>query len=38
MIEYRYNEKDYNDYYDFLDKIGYAVDPNYIFGQLELGK
>tara|TARA_R110000824_G_scaffold365639_1_gene554169 strand:- start:223 stop:606 length:384 start_codon:yes stop_codon:yes gene_type:complete len=30
MIEYKYSENDYNDYYDFLDKIGYAVDPNYI--------
>lgn len=30
MIEYKYNENDYRDYYDFLDKIGYAIDPNYI--------
>ena len=30
MIQYKYNEKDYKNYYDFLDKIGYAIDPNYI--------
>lgn len=30
MIEYRYNSKEHKDYYYFLDKIGYAIDPNYI--------
>ena len=29
-IQYKYEEEKYDDYYDFLTKIGYASDPNYI--------
>ena len=29
-IQYKYNEKDYKDYYDFLSSLGYAEDPDYI--------
>ena len=29
-IQYKYNEKDYKDYYDFLSSLGYAEDPEYI--------
>lgn len=29
-IQYRYNSENYEDYYEFLEKIGYASDPNYI--------
>jgi len=29
-IQYKWNENDYKDYYDFLKKIGYATDPQYI--------
>ncbi len=29
-IQYKYKEEDYNNYYEFLEKLGYAEDPNYI--------
>lgn len=29
-IQYRFDETKYSDYYDFLIKIGYATDKNYI--------
>jgi len=30
LIQYRYDETLYESYYSFLEKINYAVDPNYI--------
>ena len=29
-IQYKYKEENYNNYYEFLEKLGYAEDPNYI--------
>ena len=29
-IQYKWDENNYKDYYDFLKKIGYATDPYYI--------
>ena len=29
-VQYKYEEEKYDDYYDFLTKIRYASDPNYI--------
>lgn len=30
FIQYRYDSSTYKNYYDFLQRIGYASDPNYI--------
>lgn len=30
LIQYRYDKTLYESYYSFLEKINYAVDPNYI--------
>ncbi len=29
-IEYKFKKKEYEDYYEFLEDIGYASDPEYI--------
>ena len=29
-IQYKYDASKYKDYYEFLEKIGYASNPNYI--------